>query len=66
MFGQQQNLWSELRRPSPELILDALVGYNMSLRRTAFDRFEATLRPYWNLFEVDACFQVKEIGRAHV
>ncbi len=41
---------------------DHLVGYNMSLRREAFDRFEARLRPYWQFFEGEACLQVKSRG----
>ena len=41
---------------------DGLVGYNMSLRREAFDRFEERLLPYWQLFELDACLQVKGRG----
>ncbi len=39
-----------------------LVGYNMSLRRRAVDRFEPALRPYWNKFELDACLQVAARG----
>jgi GT2 family glycosyltransferase len=39
-----------------------LVGYNMSLRRSAFDRFEQSLRRYWQLFEADACLQVRTRG----
>lgn len=42
--------------------VDHLVGYNLSLRRAAFDRFEAGLRRYWQLFEADACLQVKRRG----
>jgi glycosyltransferase involved in cell wall biosynthesis len=42
--------------------VDHLVGYNMSLRRSAFSRFEESLRPYWNMFELDACLQVKSNG----
>ncbi|MBD1822044.1 glycosyltransferase family 2 protein [Cyanobacteria bacterium FACHB-DQ100] len=41
---------------------DHLVGYNMSLRRTALDRFEPALKPYWQQFELDACLQVKARG----
>lgn len=41
---------------------DHLVGYNMSLRRAAFDRFETRLKPYWQLFEVDACLQARKLG----
>ena len=49
-------------RSRPPRDVDALVGYNLSLRRAAFDRFETGLRPYWNLFELDACYQVKARG----
>jgi len=49
-------------RDRPPQDVDHLVGYNMSLRRTAFDRFEAGLRPYWQFFEGEACFQVKARG----
>jgi hypothetical protein len=34
----------------------------MSLRREAFSRFEEALRPYWQLFEADACLQVEANG----
>lgn len=46
----------------PPRRVDHLVGYNMSLRRAAFDTFEASLRPYWQLFEMDACLQVAARG----
>jgi GT2 family glycosyltransferase len=39
-----------------------LAGGNMSLRRDAFHKFEDRLLPYWQLFEADACLQVKERG----
>jgi len=39
-----------------------LVGNNMSLRRTAFDRMEDGLRPYWQNFEMEVCLQVKARG----
>lgn len=42
--------------------VDHLVGYNLSLRRAAFDRFEPALRPYWQAFELDACLQVRGGG----
>jgi len=42
--------------------VDHLVGYNMSLRRSAFDRFEENLRPYWQMFELEACLQAKSRG----
>jgi GT2 family glycosyltransferase len=49
-------------RSRPPQPVDHLVGYNMSLRRVAFDRFEAGLKRYWQLFELDACLQVRERG----
>jgi GT2 family glycosyltransferase len=49
-------------RDRPPREVDHLVGYNLSLRRAAFDRFEARLRRYWQLFEMDACLQVKARG----
>jgi GT2 family glycosyltransferase len=49
-------------RDRPPIEVDHLVGYNMSLRRSAFDRFEERLRPYWQLFEMDACLQVRQRG----
>lgn len=47
-------------RPPQEA--DYLVGYNMSVRRQAFERFEDALKPYWQGFETDACLQVKASG----
>ena len=47
------------RRP---LEVDHLVGYNLSLRRSAFGHFESSLRPYWQSFEPDACLQVRRNG----
>lgn len=41
---------------------DSLVGYNMSLRREAFNWFESRLKPYWQFFELDACLQAKDHG----
>jgi len=49
-------------RTRPPAIVDHLVGYNMSLRRIAFDQFESALRPYWQMFELDACLQVAGRG----
>jgi GT2 family glycosyltransferase len=49
-------------RRRPPAVVDHLVGYNMTLRRRAFDRFEWRLRPYWQSFELDACLQVKARG----
>lgn len=42
--------------------VDHLVGYNMSIRRSAFDRFESRLKPYWQMFELDACLQARQRG----
>jgi hypothetical protein len=44
------------------IIVDHLVGYNMVIRRAAFDQFESALRPYWQLFELDVCLQVRARG----
>ncbi len=49
-------------RDRPPSVIDHLVGYNMTLRRSAFDRFESGLRRYWQNFELDACLQVKTHG----
>ena len=42
--------------------VDHLAGGNMSVRRTAFFRFEERLKPYWQLFEAEACLQVTANG----
>jgi len=42
--------------------VDHLVGYNFSFRRSALDRFDDRLRPYWQKFELDACLQIKQRG----
>jgi GT2 family glycosyltransferase len=49
-------------RTRPPIEVDHLVGYNLVLRRCAFSRFEPALRRYWQLFEMDACLQVKSRG----
>lgn len=46
----------------PPRDVDHLGGGNFSLRRSAFERFEAGLKRYWQLFELDACLQVKANG----
>ncbi len=46
----------------PPREVNHLVGYNFSLRRSAFKNFEPSLKPYWQLFELDACLQVKAKG----
>lgn len=50
------------RRARPAFEVEHLVGYNMSLRRSAFGRFEERLRRYWQLFEADACLQARARG----
>jgi glycosyltransferase involved in cell wall biosynthesis len=57
MYDQDIN-W-RLRNP---IQVDHLVGYNMSIRRKAFGKFEQNLKPYWQNFEIDVCFQVKARG----
>jgi GT2 family glycosyltransferase len=49
-------------RSRPAVDVDHLVGYNLSFRRAAFDRFEDALKRYWQLFEADACLQVRSRG----
>ncbi|MFI4874679.1 MAG: glycosyltransferase family 2 protein [Blastopirellula sp. JB062] len=49
-------------RDRPMQEVDHLVGYNFSLRRQAFDQFDENLRRYWQLFELDACLQVRSRG----
>ena len=39
-----------------------LAAGNMSLRRIAFSTFNEELKPYWQLFEADACLQVARNG----
>ncbi|WP_442506628.1 glycosyltransferase [Novipirellula sp. SH528] len=39
-----------------------LVGYNMSFRRVAIKRFEEKLKPYWQLFELEACLAIRKAG----
>jgi GT2 family glycosyltransferase len=49
-------------RLQPPHRVDHLVGYNLSLKRSAFDRFEDRLKPYWQLFELDACLTASSRG----
>jgi len=49
-------------RLQPPHRVDHLVGYNLSLKRSAFDRFEEQLKPYWQLFELDACLTASSRG----
>ena len=57
-YGNMHTQAVEWRDRPPEVV-DHLVGYNMTLRRSAFDRFESGLRRYWQMFELDACLQIK-------
>jgi hypothetical protein len=50
--------WQE-RQP---IEVDHLVGYNLSFRRAAIDKFDTSLKSYWQLFEMEACLQVKRNG----
>jgi len=61
LFGNMHTQPVEWRTRTP-VEVDHLVGYNFSLRRVAFDRFETGLRRYWQLFELDACLQAKARG----
>jgi GT2 family glycosyltransferase len=57
MYDQEPGWRSRLPRE-----VEHLVGYNMSLRRSAFGRFEEGLRRYWQMFETDACLQARARG----
>jgi GT2 family glycosyltransferase len=61
IIGNMYDHPPEWRRRPPRDVVH-LVGYNMSVRRAAFDRFEASLRRYWQLFEADACLQARARG----
>jgi glycosyltransferase involved in cell wall biosynthesis len=60
----QGNMYDHVHewRTRPPREVTHLVGYNMSLRRAAFDRFETGLRRYWQMFELDACLQARARG----
>jgi GT2 family glycosyltransferase len=49
-------------RSRPPFTVEHLAAGNMSLRRDALHRFEERLRPYWQLFEADACLQAQARG----
>jgi len=61
LIGNMHDQVPEWRSRGPARV-DHLVGYNLSLRRAAFDRFEERLLPYWQLFEAEACLQVRARG----
>jgi GT2 family glycosyltransferase len=42
--------------------VDHVVGYNLAIRRVAFEMFEERLRPYWQKFETELCLQVSRRG----
>lgn len=44
------------------MVVDHVVGCNMSVRREALGGFETALKPYWQMFELDACLSVKRNG----
>jgi len=46
----------------PTVQVDGLAGNNMSFRRCAFATFDANMRDYWQLFELEACQQVRRRG----
>ncbi|MDV3349880.1 glycosyltransferase [Leptothoe sp. LEGE 181152] len=46
---------------SPQEV-EHLVGYNFSFRRVALDSFEDSLKPYWQMFELEACLKIKSKG----
>ncbi len=59
--GNMYDCVDEWRERKP-IAVDHLVGYNLSFRRTAIGRFETSLKSYWQLFEMEACLQVKQNG----
>jgi len=61
MYGNMYDQPAEWRSKAP-VEVHHLVGYNMSLRRSAFGSFEGGLRPYWQMFELEACLQVRARG----
>ena len=46
----------------PVVTVDGLAGNNMSIRRAGLNEFDNKLRDYWQLFELEACLQVKTAG----
>lgn len=60
-YGNMYDLPASWSTRAPTAV-DHLVGYNMSIRRTAIDRFADSLREYWQMFELEACLQVKARG----
>ncbi len=60
-IGNMHDLPPEWRDREP-VPVDHLVGYNLSVRRQAFGRFESSLKAYWQGFELDTCLQVRGNG----
>jgi len=47
----------------PPIAVDHVAGNNWSFRKALVSEFEAKLRPYWQLFELDCCLGVKAQGK---
>lgn len=60
-YGNMYDHVEEWSGNSP-IQVDHLVGYNLSIRRSAFECFENSFKPYWQMFELDVCLQVKKRG----
>jgi glycosyltransferase involved in cell wall biosynthesis len=60
-YGNMYDQVEEWIERSP-IDVDHLVGYNFSLRRSAFESFDSGFKPYWQMFELDICSQVKKRG----
>lgn len=60
-YGNMYDQGEEWIKHSP-IKVDHLVGYNLSIRRSAFNCFESSFKPYWQMFELDVCLQVKKHG----
>ncbi len=61
MHGNMYDQAPAWRSRKPEE-MDHLVGYNLSFRRAALNAFEAELKPYWQMFELDACLSIRSCG----
>lgn len=59
--GNMQDLLLEWQTRRP-IAVNSLIGGNMSFRRRALDKFDATLKPYWHFFEAEACLQAARRG----
>ncbi|MGL4419623.1 MAG: glycosyltransferase family 2 protein [Gemmataceae bacterium] len=61
MIGNMHTQLQEWRTRPPQQV-DHLVGYNMTFRAEALPAFEERLKRYWQLFELDACWQIRKRG----